>query len=229
MSLIIGTTSTRQLPAELVNSSRVKQAETQTAGKTQKSRYDTVEISSEAKAATSAQKTSSIFDRKIEWMEGESWEDFEVRLKEDFRAKCSEYYAKFNSGTLTEEERLSNAIEAATFLPEAVQKEGESDEDFAQRKLSCDTWNAWTAQWIKVATAAEHMPMGESLRYQDEQHAAWAADLMENNPAMFREYLELMVKPNAENGNFDVAHVPAGFTLADYNEWMSKDVQDYLN
>lgn len=204
-------------------------AAAQTAEKTQKSRYDTVEISKEAIDMTKPRKTSSIFAEKITRMEGESWEDFEARLKEDFRAKCSEYYAKFNSGTLTEEERLPDAIEAAVFVPEAVRREGQSDEDFAKAKLFCDTWNTWTAQWIKVATAAKDMPMGASLRYQDEQHAAWAADLMKNNPAMFREYLDLMVKPQVDHGNFDVAHVPPGFTVADYHEWMSKDVLDYLD
>jgi len=57
----------------------------------------------------------------------------------------------------------------------------------------------------------------------------WASDLMKNSPAMFREWLERSVKPHVERGNFDAAVVPKGFTVADFNQWMSKDVLDYLD
>jgi len=189
---------------------------------------DTVEISQEAIDMTKPRKTSSIFAEKITRMEGESDDDFEKRMIDDLTDKYIEYITKFKNGTLTEEERLPDAIESAVFLPEAVRREGETDEEFALKKLSRDTWNTWTAQWIKVATVAKDMPMGASLRYQNEQHAAWAEDLMNSDPAMFREYLDLMVKAQVDHGNFDVAHVPPGFTINDYHQWMSKDTLEYL-
>lgn len=71
--------------------------------------------------------------------------------------------------------------------------------------------------------------MGESKRYLDEKSTAWVTDLMENKPAHFRQWLEQSVKINAEYaGGFDVAIVPKGFTMDDYNQWMRKDISEFL-
>ena len=62
----------------------------------------------------------------------------------------------------------------------------------------------------------------------------WVTNLMNNEPAKFREWLETHVSISVEqgwldkNGNFTVATVPKGFTVNEYHQWMSKDVLDYL-
>lgn len=157
--------------------------------------------------------------------EGESDEDCAVRWKSSLAVFVS--WANSQRG---ERQIMPDAIDLAQNRKplEAKRKEGESDEDFMRRKIKWDADNAWAKQWLKVALVAENMTMGASLRYQNEQHAAWAKDLMNSDPAMFREYLELMVKPQVDHGNFAVAHVPPGFTINDYHQWMSKDTLEYL-
>jgi len=173
----------------------------------QTARYDTVEISGEAKAATSKYK-----ETQPDWTKEELVGHFMWQI---------------------EQTRQGNQVipdyQDSMSMPVAPKrKEGESDEDFQRRKLSYDTSYSWKAnlkQWLETS---DGWGMGEMRRYLDEQSTAWVTDLMENSPAMFRTWLERSVKNNVDHGDYDVAIVPKGFTIADYNQWMSKGVLDYL-
>ncbi len=209
-------------------------AATQPAEKTQKSRYDTVEISGKMQAVT--KRATTIFGERIEQGDNESADEYHERVKTTLAKKCNEYYTKLFNGTLTEEERLPSTMELLQNRKPLVAKQmaGESDDAFMRRIISYDTSNAWHDHLLKTLTATTGMPMGEALRYQNEKGVEWVTDLMKNEPAMFRDWLESSVTSDVRNGwydadgNFTVATVPKGFTVADYHEWMSKGVLDYL-
>jgi len=248
MSLIIGSTGARQLPDELVNNSRVKYVDSKPTdsplagmvgekavfrgdtdrvmkeasqaiqnGKARPIHFDTVEISTEAKAQARAQNEAA-----------DAWQAELKQQKAMFKSD-KEHLMWAIEQCLNGNQVIPDYPGVARMPTEPKRMEGESDEAWTRRQINYETSFSWAEQWIKTATASMDMPLGESLRYQKEQNAMWASDLMKNSPAMFREWLERSVKPHVERGNFDAAVVPKGFTVADFNQWMSKDVLDYLD
>lgn len=111
---------------------------------------------------------------------------------------------------------------------------GESDESFQLKQIKYEVSYSWQTNLNAWLDHIEGWRMGESQRYLDEKSTAWVTDLMENKPAHFRQWLEAHVQDDVNagrydaNGNFTVATVPKGFTVSDYNRWMSKGILEYL-
>ncbi len=104
---------------------------------------------------------------------------------------------------------------------------GESDEHWMRRLISYETASAWRANSRQWKEESNDMGIAAGIRYQGQKATEWVTDLMENEPAMFREWLNREAW-HLEEGDLDNAIVPKGFTQEDFNRWMEKDVLEYL-
>ena len=71
------------------------------------------------------------------------------------------------------------------------------------------------------------MDVCDCVLYCDEKALGWVTNLIENQPAMFRAWLE-QEKWHIRESGLDNAILPQGFTGKDMNRWMEKDVLEYL-
>ena len=104
---------------------------------------------------------------------------------------------------------------------------GESNEQWMKRLISYETANAWRVNSRQWKEESRDMGIVDSIRYQGQKATEWVTDLMENEPAMFREWLSREAW-HMEEGDLDNAILPKGFTREDMARWMEKDVLEYL-
>ncbi|MBQ4347383.1 MAG: hypothetical protein IJC39_02930 [Firmicutes bacterium] len=85
----------------------------------------------------------------------------------------------------------------------------------------------WQQNFARWQMESEHMEPVDGVIYCSEKAAEWAKELMEREPAMFRQWLSWEQKHIRDSG-ISSAVLPKGFTEEDMNRWMAKDVLEYL-
>lgn len=194
--------------ANLSGTKTKKQPTTETAQLPAKEQncYDTVEISERARARRAQQSYAS--------------GDVFTPLFEDAAEELEQMVTKaYHGGS-------NRAYENVTVPTEPVRKEDELDETWQLRQIDHAVTASWTAnlkQWMK--TTQTWQPE-EGQRYVNEQSTKWVTDLMQNQPAQFRQWLEKS-KWMIEAGHIDNCVLPSGFTLSDCRQWMQKSVLAY--
>lgn len=147
---------------------------------------------------------------------------------DEFITYAKDKLARIKDGTWVDDGR-QKVMRARNMPVPPKRMDGESDESFQLRQIKYEVSYSWKTNLNSWLDHIEGWRMGESQRYLDEKATEWVTDLMENKPAHFREWLEQSVKVNVEYaGGFDVAIVPKGFTMDDYNQWMSKGILECL-
>lgn len=152
---------------------------------------------------------------------------------DEFITYAKDKLARIKDGTWVDDGR-QKVIRARNIPLPPNRVAGESDESFQLKQIKYEVSYSWQTNLNAWLDHIEGWRMGESQRYLDEKSTAWVTDLMENKPAHFRQWLEAHVQDDVNagrydaNGNFTVATVPKGFTVSDYNRWMSKGILEYL-
>lgn len=125
-------------------------------------------------------------------------------------------------------------VSVPDFTPSAPQTavvleklEGESNEDWQRRCIAFETSRRWQTNSRAWKAESAGMDFVDGIAYCDEKAVQWVTDLMESEPAMFREWLD-QEKWHIEESGLDNAILPNGFTEEDMSRWMEKDVLEYL-
>lgn len=119
----------------------------------------------------------------------------------------------------------SSASQTAAVVLEKL--DGESDEDWQRRCIAFETSRRWQVSSREWRAESADMDFVDGMIYCDEKATQWVTDLMENEPAMFREWLD-QERWHVEESGIDTAILPDGFTEEDMSRWLAKDVLEYL-
>ena len=150
------------------------------------------------------------------------------RTASDSPVPAAHIYLRDTSGWL-------GKVSAPGLTPSSVQSsaivleklEGETEAAWERRCISFEVARRWQVDSRAWKAESDGMDVFDGMLYCSEKATEWVTDLMENEPAMFREWLEQEQWHIRESG-LDNAILPEGLTKDDMSRWMEKDVLEYL-